>query len=166
MFNFILIISITAIFVSVLILLNDLSYNFMKNRIIARGNWDLNICCGKTDVGKVNADIVKHSDVKNFVQISNIYQLPFRNNQFDEILCSHTIEHIENPQKFHEELSRIGRRVTYLVPPLWDVTAALNIFEHRWIFLTLKKQHHQLPPHIKLPLAYTYQKLFGQKIKA
>lgn len=149
-----------------LVLLNDLSYNYLKNNIISKQNWDLNICCGKTGCGIVNADIVKHSDVPNFVQLNDIYNLPFSEYQFEEILCSHTIEHVDDPIKFHRELSRIGKKVTYLVPPVWDITAAFNIFEHRWLFITMKKQHHELPPHIRLPFSNTYQKYFGQKIKA
>ncbi len=149
-----------------LIFLNELSYDFMKEKIIAKQSWDLNICCGKTDVGKVNADIFKHGDIKNFVLLENVYRLPFREKEFSKVLCSHTIEHIDDPQKFHRELTRVGRQVTYLLPPIWDITAAFNFFEHRWIFLTFKKEHQTLPAYVKLPFSMTYQKYFRQKIKA
>ncbi len=148
-----------------LILLNDLSYGLLKELHIAKNSWDLNICCGNTDCGRINADIVRHSTIKNFVLLEDIYNLPFRKGQFAHILCSHTIEHIDDPQKFHNELHRVGGQITYLVPPIWDITAAFNIFEHRWIFLTMKKQHYNLPKYFKLPFSTTYQKLFGQKIK-
>jgi hypothetical protein len=29
--------------------LNWLSYRFLKNRVLKRQKWDLNICCGTTD---------------------------------------------------------------------------------------------------------------------
>ncbi len=166
MSTFIIFILFTWFVILFLILLNDLSYGLLKELHIARDSWDLNICCGYTECGKINADIVKHSSVKNFVLLEDIYNLPFQPEQFGNILCSHTIEHIEDPQKFHNELSRVGKRITYLVPPLWDLTAAFNIFEHRWIFLTIKKRHNKLPKYVKLPFSKIFQKLFGQKIKA
>lgn len=147
--------------------LNFLSYSVLKRRILrSRPTWDLNICCGKTDGGGVNADIVKHQDVPNFVQVTDIYALPFEDGQFENVLCSHTIEHVEDPARFFAELKRVGRNVTLVIPPVWDVSAALNILEHRWIFLTLRKKHHTLPSHVPLPFAATVQRVFGQRIHA
>lgn len=145
---------------------NSLSYSFLKKRILKRQKWGVNICCGKTDGGGINVDIVKHADIPNFVLIRDIYNLPFRDQQFDTVLCSHTIEHVENPEKFFRELKRIGKKLSIVIPPLWDITAALNVFEHKFIFLSFKKEHTKLPPFIRLPLASFIQKHFGQKIKA
>ena len=146
-------------------LLNFVSYDVLKNRIVDRQKWDLNICCGKTDGGGVNADIVRHAAVPNFHQV-DVYNLPFEDDQFRTVLCSHTIEHVEDPVRFYRELERVGEEVTLIVPPLWDLSAVLNVLEHRWIFLTFRKEHQQLPPHVRLPLAATVQRLFGQRIHA
>lgn len=143
-----------------------LSYSLLKKKILKRQKWGINICCGKTDGGGINVDIVRHGDIPNFVLVKDIYNLPFRDQQFDAVLCSHTIEHVDNPEKFFRELKRIGKKVSIVIPPLWDITAALNVFEHKFIFLSLKKEHTQLPPFIKLPMASFIQKHFGQKIKA
>ena len=63
-----IILVLTAFFLyAVSFVLNRLSYGILKNRIIAKQSWDLNICCGATDGGGVNADIIKHSDVDNFL---------------------------------------------------------------------------------------------------
>lgn len=146
--------------------LNWLSYRFLKDRIINGRSWDLNICCGKTDVGKVNVDIVKHAKIKNFVLVDDIYNLPFADNQFDQVLCSHTIEHVDDPEQFDKELRRVGNEITYVLPPLWDFSAALNLIEHKWLFLTMRKEHHTLPPHINLPFAKIIQNMIGQRKKA
>ena len=147
--------------------LNLVSYSLLKNRILrSRSAWGLNICCGKTDGGGVNADIFKHMDVPNYVQIDNIYELPFDDGHFDTVLCSHTIEHVDDPVRFFEELRRVGHEVTLIIPPLWDLSAALNFLEHRTLFLTLRKRHTTLPPHVPLPGAATIQRLFGQRIHA
>jgi hypothetical protein len=142
-----------------------LSYKLLKNRIVRRQRWDLNICCGTTDGGGINADIVRHRRVPRFVQV-RIYALPFRDRQFENVLCSHTIEHVQDPEAFYRELCRVSRRVTLVLPPLWDVTAATNLLEHRWIFLTFKKEHTTLPPYVRLPLAGWVQKVLGQRIHA
>jgi ubiquinone/menaquinone biosynthesis C-methylase UbiE len=138
----------------------------MKDKIVNRQDWGLNICCGKTDGGGVNADIVNHKKLPNFVIIEDIYNLPFEDNQFETVLCSHTIEHVDDPERFFNELQRVGKDVTLIVPPLWDFTAAFNLLEHKWVFLTGRKEFHELPRYIKLPLASTVQKFIGQKVKA
>lgn len=145
---------------------NFISYTLMKDRIITRNQWDLNICCGKTGAGKINADIVKHGRVPNFVLIDDIYNLPFADKQFKQVLCSHTMEHVERPDLFFRELRRVGESVTIILPPLWDVFAAFNFFEHKWIFLTMCKTHHSLPTYRHLLLAGHFHKLIGQRLKA
>lgn len=147
--------------------LNWISYRIMGGIIRNRREvWDLNICCGKTDGGGVNVDIVKHAEIPNLVVVGDIYRLPFRTKQFAHTLCSHTIEHVEDPGAFFDELSRVSEQVTLVVPPLWDLAAALNVFEHRWLFLTLRKEHHRLPLHIPLPFARQVQARVGQRIRA
>jgi len=156
-----------AVLVILLPALNWLSYRVMGGIIRRRREtWDLNICCGKTDGGGVNVDIVKHAEIPNLVVVDDIYQLPFSANQFEHTLCSHTIEHVEDPGAFFAEMQRVSKHVTLVVPPLWDLSAALNIFEHRWLFLTFRKEHHALPPHIPLPFARRLQERVGQKIRA
>ncbi|MFC1501788.1 methyltransferase domain-containing protein [bacterium] len=146
--------------------LNLLSYRILKARILFRQKWDLNICCGKTDGGGINADIIKHAELPNFIRINNIYHLPFRDGEFRTVLCSHTIEHVDDPEGFYMELARVGKKVTLVIPPLWDISAVWNVFEHKWIFLTFKKEHNTLPRFIRLPLSTYIQKRRGQKRRA
>ena len=144
-----------------------LSYKILKNITLKKRKWDLNICCGKTDGGGINADIKKHANVPNFVLIKNIYNLPFKDKQFDYVLCSHTIEHVEDPVKFYNELRRVGKNVVLVVPPLGDIFASfLAVRDHKWTFLTLKKEHTKLPKFVPLPFAKSFQKVYGQRIKA
>ena len=78
----------------------------------------------------------------------------------------HTAEHVAYPQRFDRELRRVAKNVVYVLPPIWDLAAALNIWEHRWIFLTVRKVHHRLPARIPLPFARRFQARIGQKITA
>lgn len=146
---------------------NKISYDFLKPYIATRGQWDLNICCGKTSYGKVNADIYQHSDkLDNFVLIEDIYALPFRDKEFENVLCSHTLEHIDDPRAFDKELRRVGRNVVYIVPPIWDLGAQLNFYEHKWITVAIRKKQTEIPYMIPNPFSFVYQYFFKQKIKA
>lgn len=150
----------------IVIFLHWYSYRYLKSDIIRRRRWDLNICCGTTDGGGVNADIVQHADVPNFVKVDSIYRLPFESGCFETVLSSHTIEHVEDPDMFDRELRRVGREVVYILPPLWDLAASLNVLEHRWLFLTVRKVHERLPARVRLPFARRLQARVGQRIAA
>ncbi len=158
--------SILGILVLYLVIAHYLSYSLIKNRILKSQNWDLNICCGKTDGGGLNVDIVRHAELPRFMQIDSIYNLPFADDAFDTVLCSHTIEHVDDPRQFFAELQRVGKKVTLVIPPLYDLAAVLQIREHKWIFLTFKKKHHTLPRFVKFPLADHFHRLLGQKNNA
>ena len=158
---------IAAAIISLYVLFaNYVSYYLGKRRILNGQKWDLNICCGKTDGGGLNVDIVRHKELPRFKQVKNIYDLPFEDDEFDTVLCSHTIEHVDDPRRFYKELQRVGKKVTLVVPPLYDLAAVLNILEHKWIFLTFKKKHHTLPRFIKFPFADVFHRRFGQRNNA
>lgn len=143
------------------------SYQFIKNRALRERKWDYNICCGTTDGGGINADIMKHGEVPGFELITDVTKLPHPDGAFQHVLCSHTLEHVPNPEAMFRELRRIGRNVTVLIPPLWDFTAALQPLEHQVIFLTLKSRHeNRLPPFIRYWPARWLQAALGQRIEA
>ncbi|MBN1480138.1 methyltransferase domain-containing protein [candidate division KSB1 bacterium] len=146
-------------------ILNYISYSYLKNKIIIRQKWDLNVCCGETDGGGINVDIVAHAKVPNMV-IADVYHLPFKAGVFKSVLSSHTAEHLEKPATFYRELKRVGQEVTILIPPLWDISAVVNLLEHRWIFLGFHTEYKFLPKYIKLPFSASLHKLIGQKIAA
>lgn len=157
------------IFIAILLvfkLTNIIAYGWLKNGVVKSRKWDLNICCGKTDGGGVNVDIVKHIELPNYLQVSDVSNLPFMDKQFEHVLCSHTLEHVDELEEFYHELCRVGKEVTILIPPIWDITAAFNILEHKWLFLTLKHKHKSLPVYIPLPFARWWQEKVGQKVKA
>jgi len=148
-------------------LTHNISYKLIKRKILESGKWGLNICCGKTDGGGVNADIVRHADVSRFVVLKDIYQLPFKDGEFENVLCSHTMEHVDDPVRFFKELQRVGKNVTVVIPPLWDFFNAISPFVHKWFFLTFRKKHvNSLPKFKRVPLSRFVHKHFGQTINA
>lgn len=146
---------------------NFLSYRWIKERVLRERRWDYNICCGETDGGGINADIVRHGAVPRFELVTDVTRLPHPDGHFAHVLCSHTLEHVDDPHAMFAELRRVGRQVTILVPPLWDPAAALNPFEHRVIFLTFSTRHDdRLPPYVRFVPARWLQGLRGQRIIA
>ncbi len=137
-------------------------YRILKNYYMKKRSYGLNISCGDTDGGGVNADVVER-DVRNFVLVDDIYRLPFRDKQFESAVCSHTMEHVDDPERFFSELSRVADDVTVFLPPLWDFFSMLAFQEHKWQFLTMRSMHvNGLPRKVRLPY-WSLQRLFGQK---
>ena len=146
-----------------LMITHIIDYRLLKNYYMKKQQWDLNVSCGNTDGGGINADIIKRN-VPNFVLIKDICDLPFKDKQFENTICSHTIEHIEKPEKLYKELRRVSENVVLFVPPVWDLAALMTFREHKWQFLTLKTRHvNSLPRRFKLPY-WWLQRRFGQKI--
>lgn len=74
----------------------------------------LNLGCGK-DIKKssekekwINMDVVKLSGV-DIVHNIDKYPWPFKDNYFDEIFCSHVLEHTQDLIKCLEEIYRISK---------------------------------------------------------
>lgn len=165
-----MLLDLSAAFAALMLVLwsgNHISYRLIKNRVLRERRWDYNICCGTTDGGGVNADIVQHTALPHFELVTDVNKLAHVDGAFDTVLCSHTLEHVDNPDLMFRELQRVGKRVTILVPPLWDLAAALNPFEHRVIFLTAASRHDdRLPPFIRYAPACWLQDRLGQRIDA
>jgi SAM-dependent methyltransferase len=158
---------LAALVVFLLWLGNFLSYRLIKDRVLRERRWDYNICCGTTDGGGINADIVQHGSVGRFELVEDVTALPYADAAFEHVLCSHTLEHVDDPRAMFEELQRVGRHVTVLVPPLWDLAGTLNPFEHRVIFLTLRSRHdNRLPRFVSYAPGRWLQRIWGQHVRA
>ncbi|MFX0200139.1 MAG: methyltransferase domain-containing protein, partial [Candidatus Hodarchaeota archaeon] len=75
----------------------------------------------------------KNIDGKPFFEC-NIENLPFKDKEFDFVYCSHVLEHVTNPEKACDELTRIAKR-GYIETPkpskdLWLNNAKVS--HHRW----------------------------------
>jgi len=65
---------------------------------------------------------------------ANIEQLPFTDQQFDTVVCTHTLEHVRNLSYAVNELRRVARRVIIVVPRqrpyLYTFDLHLNFFPY------------------------------------
>ncbi len=57
--------------------------------------------------------------------VADAHQLPFKNNLFDLVLCSETIEHVSNPKKMLHEIARVMKR---------DGSVLIEMDSGSWLF--------------------------------
>lgn len=80
---------------------------YLLNIIVSLGYNDITGC-----------DIVDQKLGKNIKFVKgNIEKLPFRDNEFDIVLCNHTLEHVLNLDKAVKELLRITRKKIIITVP-------------------------------------------------
>tara|TARA_R110001606_G_scaffold32820_3_gene98766 strand:- start:337 stop:966 length:630 start_codon:yes stop_codon:yes gene_type:complete len=117
----------------------------MENLLNKNLGWNvLDLACGRTagwPQAQVLMDIHNWSDQypgKKFIQYNVEQKLPFEDNEFDFVVASHIIEHVNDPIKFCKELSRVSKRGYIEVPtPLIDNlvsgdAASQGPLGHKW----------------------------------
>ena len=119
-------------------MLRRTSINFVNDTLKKNINWNiLDIGCGyrANKNAKVIADIKNLSDFykgKNFVKI-NEKKLPFKDKEFDFVIASHVIEHVEDFEFFIKELERISSKGYIELPSrLGDNLVFENQKDHIW----------------------------------
>lgn len=51
------------------------------------------------------------------LRIGNIYDIPFKDNSFDLVVCSEVLEHVDDPEKALSELERVTKKYILLSVP-------------------------------------------------
>ena len=77
-------------------------------------------------------DLSKFYKDRNFIKLEN-KQLPFDDNQFDFVIASHVLEHVEDYKFFISELERVSKKGYIELPTkLEDNLVFENKKEHIW----------------------------------
>ena len=100
------------------------------------GNMKLNLGCGRVILdGYVNLDKVDLEGV-DVVHDLNTFPYPFDDNRFDEIYCSHVLEHVDDLVKVVEELHRITKLYGRIkvIAPYFASQGAFNDPTHKQFF--------------------------------
>ena len=74
--------------------------------------------------------VLKH---QKFIQADG-ENLPFEDNEFDYVLCTHTLEHVEHPDRFIKEMCRVGKR-GFLETPSLIGEYLIPKKSHKWVLL-------------------------------
>jgi SAM-dependent methyltransferase len=63
----------------------------------------------KRKIRKLNEVLTKHNaDI--ILKVANAEKIPFKSNFFDEVICSHVIEHVENDEMVLKEIFRVLKK--------------------------------------------------------
>jgi len=159
-------------------LLQRTSIDSVNKKLKENPNWKvLDIGCGYT--ANENATVV--SDVqdlsnfyknKQFVKITE-KKLPFKDNEFDFVITSHVIEHIDDFQFFISEIERISNKGYIELPTkLGDNLVFENSNDHLWMFeyddnsniLLASKKQEFIEPFVSVSTAKKLEKIFRQSL--
>jgi len=141
-------------------------------------NWKiLDIGCGYRahKSASVIADIQDFSNFykqKNFVQIKE-KKLPFKDKEFDFVISSHVIEHVEDFEFFIRELERISSKGYIELPSRFgDNLVFENKKDHIWWFvfddvsnhLIASKKNQLIDPFITVSMAKIFEEIFRESM--
>ena len=139
-------------------------------------NWKiLDIGCGYRPhkLANVIADVQDFSNIyseKEFVQIKD-KNLPFKNKEFDFVIASHVIEHIEDFEFFIRELERISFKGYIELPSrLGDNLIFENATDHIWWFtfddisnqIIASKRNQLIDPFMTVSMGKHFEKVFRE----
>lgn len=98
-------------------------------------------------------------------------KLPFKDNEFDVCLCTHTLEDLCNPIKIMNEMSRVAKKGLIVTPTMghdlvflkYDVTNWLvgarrvpGLAHHKWFFVKEKGGLRVIPKNYSLLYSWNY----------
>jgi len=159
-------------------LLKRTSINLINKKLKENPSWNvLDIGCGYSanQYAKVVADVQNLSYFykdKKFVKITDKI-IPFQDNEFDFVITSHVIEHVEDFQFFIKEIERISKQGYIELPTrLGDNLVFENLKDHIWWFkyddelnlLIASKKNQILEPFVSVSSAKKLESVFRESL--
>tara|TARA_B100001123_G_scaffold53825_1_gene56685 strand:+ start:397 stop:1038 length:642 start_codon:yes stop_codon:yes gene_type:complete len=159
-------------------LLKRTTINYVNGILSNNPKWKiLDVGCGyrANKYATVIADIKDFSDFykdKKFIKI-NEKKLPFNDKEFDFVIASHVIEHVEDFEFFIKELERISSKGYIELPTrLGDNLVFENKNDHIWWFyyddvnnkLLASKKNQLIEPFITVSLAKVFEEVFRDSL--
>ncbi len=119
-------------------LIKRTSKDYIQSILSKKPDWKiLDIGCGYGANEFANTicdvqDLSKFYKDKNFIKLEN-KQLPFKDNEFDFVIASHVLEHVEDFKFFISELERVSKKGYIELPTkLEDNLVFENKNDHLW----------------------------------
>ena len=159
-------------------MLKRTTISYVNNILAKNVDWNiLDIGCGYRphQNASVIADIQDFSNFykkRKFIQIKG-KNLPFKDKEFDFVISSHVIEHIEDFEFFIKELERISSKGYIELPSrLGDNLVFENKNDHIWWFcyddttnqLIASKRSQLIDPFITVSMAKLFEETFRESL--
>ena len=159
-------------------MLKRTTINFVNDTLSKNIDWKiLDIGCGyrANKYASVISDVLDLStfyNEKKFIKI-NGKKLPFKDKEFDFVIASHVIEHVEDFEFFLKELERISTKGYIELPTrLGDNLVFENKTDHIWWFtfddtnnqIIASKKNQLIDPFITVSLAKIFEKIFRESL--
>jgi len=159
-------------------LLQRTTLKTINKKLAENPNWKiLDLGCGYTanKNATVVADVQDLSNFykdKKFIKI-NEKKLPFKDKEFDFVITSHVIEHVDDLDFFIKEIERISNQGYIELPSkLGDNLVFENLTDHIWWFdyddekqvLLAEKKKQLIEPFITVSIAKKLEQLFRKDL--
>ena len=159
-------------------MLRRTSINHINSILEKNNEWKiLDIGCGYSANKKATtiADVQDFSNYykeRNFVKI-NEKKLPFKNKEFDFVISSHVIEHVEDFEFFIKELERISNKGYIELPTRFgDNLVFENLKDHIWWFIyddinnviIGSKKNQLIEPFVSVSVARLFNEIFRESM--
>ena len=108
----------------------------------------------------------------NFTQIKPDEKLPFKDKEFDYVICAHVIEHVNDPISFKSEIQRVGKAGYIELPTRLNDNMVFGCdeeeFGHKWWFefdddnqkLVFAKKINALEKFVSVGSVFALTKIF------
>ena len=157
-------------------MLRRTSINFVNDTLSKNINWKiLDIGCGYSANKNASVvadiqDLANFYEGKNFIKISG-KKLPFKDKEFDFVITSHVIEHVEDFEFFVKEIERVSSKGYIELPTrLADNLVFENRNDHIWWFkyndvnnqIIASKRNQLIDPFITVSMGKLFEKVFRE----
>ena len=154
------------------------SKKYIDNQLDQNPSWNiLDIGCGYTAHKKANVicdvqDLSEFYKGRDFVKLKD-KTLPFKDNEFDFVITSHVIEHVEDVNFFIKELQRISKKGYIELPTILEDNLVFeNKNDHLWHMefddvnhqLLIRKRIQYLEPVLTVSVAKKLAQYFRQSL--
>jgi len=159
-------------------LLQRTTLDTINKKLEENPNWKiLDLGCGYT--ANKNATVVADvQDLSNFYKDKKFIKidekkLPFKDKEFDFVITSHVIEHVDDLDFFIKEIERISNQGYIELPSkLGDNLVFENLTDHTWWFdyddekqiLLAEKKKQYIEPFITVSIAKKLEQLFRKDL--
>ena len=159
-------------------MLNRTSIKHLNSIIKENQKWKvLDIGCGyrahpKASVIADVQDLSNYYKERKFIKI-NEKKFPFKDKEFDFVIASHVIEHVEDFEFFIKELERVSSKGYIELPSrLGDNLVFENKTDHVWWFLyddvhnklVASKRNQIIEPFITVSTGKLFEKIFRESL--